>query len=528
MTSLMKPKAYCLASERDVLRNESRSNLVEARMNVISGNRMIVFAIKLLCLVMMLTVSSALKAQSFYGSMVGIVTDTSGALVPDATVTVTNIGTDEKQTAQSDSGGKFSFVNLVPARYRLEVTKDGFKRFLREPLAVEVGAVLRVDSALEVGAASQTVQVTTEAPLLQTDTSTMSQVITGDQVQQMPLNGRNVMNLIALAPGVIPGGSSQGGTGLNQGTRTAGGPGWGNYQIGGAIQGQSAQYIDGVPNNVLGGNPVALVPTQDVIQEFSVATSDAGADFGRFAGGVVNMTTKSGTNAFHGSAWEYLRNADLNANDFFSNQIGSARAKWNQNQYGVLAGGPIKRDKAFFVFTWEGFAAITGQTTPTNVPTADLQNGVFTTAITDPLGNCNIVHDPSAGTWTIANLYQGSCGDPLNKILKTYYPLPNSSGSSNYFKTSPITNHQNQYNGRVDYTISPKQRFFGRYTYWTLHDTGHSEFGDVGLGGAKWPTADGHVINDTHQVVLGDTYIAIRICVCRSLQADEHPCASRI
>ena len=470
-------------------------------------NTMIAFAVKLLCMVMIMLITSPLRAQSFFGSIVGTVTDAAGALVPGATVTVTNIGTDEKQTIQSDASGKFSAVNLVPAQYRVEVAMSGFKRFLASPLAVEVGAVVRVDAALAVGAADQTVEIdASAAPLLPTDSSTMSQVITGDQVQQMPLNGRNVENLIALAPGVIPGGSSTGGTGLNQGTRTAGGAGWGNYQIGGAIQGQSAQYIDGVPNNVLGGNPVALVPTQDVIQEFSVATSDAGADFGRFAGGVVNMTTKSGTNAFHGSAWEYFRNADLNANDFFSNQIGSARAKWNQNQYGALVDGPIKRDKAFFLFTWEGFAAITGQTTPTNVPTADMQNGVFTTAITDPLGNCNIVHDPSAGTWTITNLYQGSCGDPMNKILKTYYPLPNSSGSSNWFMTSPITNHQNQYNGRVDYTISPKQRFFGRYTYWTLHDTGHSEFGDVGLGGAKWPTADGHVINDTHQVVLGDTY----------------------
>ena len=137
-------------------------------------------------------------------------------------------------------------------------------------------------------------------------------------MQQIPLNGRNVMNLIALAPGVVPTGASMGSTGLNQGTRTAGGSGWGNYQIGGAIQGQSAQYLDGVPNNLLGGNIVALVPTQDAIQEFNVATSNAGADFGRFAGGVVNMTTKSGSNKLHGSVYEYFRNTVLNGNDFFN------------------------------------------------------------------------------------------------------------------------------------------------------------------------------------------------------------------
>ena len=309
------------------------------------------------------------------------------------------------------------------------------------------------------------------------------------------------MNLIALAPGVVPGGSSAGGTGLNQGTRTSN-QGWGNYQIGGAIQGQSAEYIDGSPINVLGGNTVALVMTQDAVQEFSVITTSAGADFGRFAGGVVNMTSRSGTNAWHGSAYEYFRNADLNANNFFNNRLGAPRPQDNQNQYGVVFSGPIKKDKAFFFFNWEGFAKIIGESSPTNVPTQAMRNGVFTNPITDPLGNCNIVQNPSAGTWTITNLWQGACGDPLAHILMNYYPLPNTSGASNWFLTTPITNHQNQYNGRVDLSISPRHRLFGRYTYWTLHDTGFSEFNNAG----GWPTANGHVVNNSHQPVLGDTY----------------------
>ena len=501
LKSLMKSIACCLACDRDVLRNEWRANFVEVRMNVPSRHAIVAFAIKLFCLAMILPISSSLKAQSFYGSIVGTVMDTSGAVIPEATVTVTNVGTNQARDAQSDAEGKFNFVNLLPAVYKVEVTKANFKHFVGERLTVEVGAVVRVDPALEVGAVNQTVEVS-ETALLQTDTSTMGQEISGAQVQETPLNGRNVMNLIALAPGVVPGGSSTGDTGLNQGTRTSN-FGWGNYQIGGAIQGQSATYVDGGPINVLGGNPVALVVTQDAIQEFNVATSNAGADFGRFAGGVVSMTTKSGTNAFHGSAYEYFRNAVLNANDFFSNRAGSPRAKWNQNQYGVVVNGPIKKDKAFFLFTWEGFAAITGSTGSTNVPTQAMQNGVFTDPITDPLGNCNIVNDPAAGTWTITNLYQGACGDPLNKILKTYYPLPNSSiAGANWFLTTPITNHQNQYNGRIDYAISDKQRIFGRYTYWTLHDTGHTEFNNAN----GWPTADGHVINETQGVVLGDSY----------------------
>ncbi len=463
---------------------------------------MIAVAVKLICLVTILAVSLPLKAQSFYGSILGSVRDTSGALVPDATVRVTNIGTNEVQSVHSDAVGKYSIVNLLPAAYNVEVTKTRFKRFLSDHVIVGVGRVIRVDAVLVVGAATETVKVTAEPPQLQTDTSAMTQEIEGAQVRNLPLNGRNVMNLIALAPGVVPGGSSAGSAGLNQGTRTSN-QGWGNYQIGGAIQGQSAVYVDGSPINVLGGNTVSLVMTQDAVQEFSVVTNEADADFGRSAGGLVNMTSRSGTNAWHGSVYEYFRNADLNANNFFNNRVGAARPQDNQNQYGVVFSGPIKRDKAFFFFSWEGFAEIIGESSPTNVPTQAMRGGVFTNPISDPLGNCNIVQNQGAGTWTITNLWQGSCGDPLAHILMTYYPLPNTSGAFNWLLTTPITNHQNQYNGRVDYTLSPKQRLFGRYTYWTLRDTGFSEFNDAG----GWPTANGHVVNHSHQAVLGDSYI---------------------
>jgi hypothetical protein len=432
---------------------------------------------------------------------VGTVTDSSGAVVPDATVTVTNIGTNEVQRVPSNPEGNYSAVNLVPATYNVEVTKAGFRRFLSDRVTIGVGAVVRVDAMLVVGAVSETVKVTAEAPLLQTDSSAMSQEIGGLQVRELPLNGRNVLNLIALASGVVPGGSSAGGTGLNQGTRS-GDQGWGNYQIGGAIQGQGTEYVDGSPINVLGGNTVALVMTQDAVQELSVITSNATADFGRSAGGVVNMTSRSGMDAWHGSVYEYFENTDLNANNFFNNRLGAVRPQDNQNQYGVVISGPIRKDMAFFFFDWERFAKSIGESSPTNVPTQVMRNGVFTDAIIDPLGACNIVHDPGAGTWTIANLWQGACGDPLAHILMNYYPLPNTSGASNWFLTTPITNHQNQYNGRFDLSIRSRQRVFGRYTYWTLHDTGFSEFNDAG----GWPTANGHVINNAQQAVLGDTY----------------------
>ena len=475
----------------------------------------------LLTLALFVAAATTLQAQSFYGSVVGTVTDSSGAVVPGATVTVTNTGTNGTSTVQTDSGGKYSVVNLVPADYKVIVSKTNFKRFERASVPVQVGASIRIDATLSVGNTSETVQVTSAVPLLQTDSSSLGQQVEGKTVQEMPLNGRNVLNLIALAPGVVPTGAAMGDTGLNQGTRTAGGTGWGNYEIGGSIQGQGGQYVDGVANNLLGGNIIALVPTQDAIQEFNVASSNAGADFGRFSGGVVNMTTKSGANAFHGGVWEYFRNRVMNANDYFSNQVGSVRPFYNQDQYGATASGPIKRDKAFFMFTWEAFKNLTGNITPTNVPTAALQNGVFNTSSTapvDPLGNCIIApytgqtvngQTFASGGYYITNLYQGACGDPTMQVIKTFYPAPNLStplNGSNWFLTTPLANTQNQYNGRVDYVISPNNRFFGRYTFWTVADNGHSEFLDKGFNGTTWPTNDGHAKYNTHQGVVGDTY----------------------
>lgn len=471
-----------------------------------------------------------LNAQAFYGSVVGTVTDASGAVVPNATVKVTNIGTSISVTVESETSGRYSVVNLVPGPYNVEVSKSGFKRFVREKLVVEVGQVTRADAPLQVGTVNEAVEVTTNAPLLQTDSSTLGQEIEGALVQEIPLNGRNVMNLMALAPGVVPTGGAMGDTGLDQGTRTGGGAGWGNYEIGGAIQGQSGAYIDGVANNLLGGNLLALVPTQDAVQEFNVASSNAGADFGRYSGGVVNMTTRTGTNAWHGSVWEYNRNRDYNANDFFSNLNGTPRGVWNQNQFGASVSGPIKSDKAFFMFTWEAFHALTGSLSDTYVPTLALQNGVFSQTLpADPLGICDIepytgqtvsgLTFPSGGSY-IKNLYVPNgglmpgttCGDPSTEVMKQFYPLPNANlPNANFFLDTPLGNNQEQYNGRVDYTLSQKQRLFARYTYWAPVDQPHTEFDDIGYkngtsgNGTTWPTDDGKSSYFTTQGVLGDT-----------------------
>src|SRR6202030_3248753 len=289
-----------------------------------------------LCLAMAGIFGARLAAQTSYGTVAGTVTDASGAAVGDAEVSITNIASGEKRVQPTSSDGYYNFVNLVPGTYRVEVEKSGFKRAAHSDVIVDVEQTVRIDLTLQVGEASQTIEVTGETPLLQSETSSMGQVVEGRKVAELPLNGRNVFNLITLAPSVVPQGSA-GGTpvGVNP-------FGWGNYQVNGSFGNESAEYLDGQPLNIGYINLPVIIPTQDSIQEFKVQTSNTGADWGHFAGGVINLRTKGGTNLFHGSVYEYLRNRIFNANDYFLNATGKPRPPWVQNQFGAEIGGPFR------------------------------------------------------------------------------------------------------------------------------------------------------------------------------------------
>ena len=248
------------------------------------------------------------------------------------------------RTAQTNAAGEYSFVNLVPANYKVDVQMSTFKRFERQPVEVAVNTATRVNATLQVGAATETVEVSTTGPLLQTESGSLGDKVSAKQVEDMPLNGRNTMNLMELVPGVVPQGNTNSGVAMNQGTGT-GSVAWGNYQIGGGMPTQSSIFIDGSPTMLMQKNTSALVPTADTVQEFNVQTSGVSPEFGRFGGGIVSMTTKSGSNQFHGTAYEYIRNKGINANLFFNNRNGIPRGESTQNQYGGTVGGPSGRTK---------------------------------------------------------------------------------------------------------------------------------------------------------------------------------------
>src|SRR6202163_2182323 len=214
-----------------------------------------------LCLAVTGIFGVRLSAQTSYGSVAGTVTDASGASIADAEVTITNVASGEKRVQPAGSDGFYNFVNLVPGTYRVEVEKVGFKRAVHTDVIVDVDQTVRIDLTLQVGEASQTVEVTGETPLLQPETSSLGQVIEGQKIAELPLNGRNVFNLITLAPSVVPQGSA-GGTpvGVNP-------FGWGNYQVNGSFGNESAEYLDGQPLNIGYINLPVVIPTQDSIQE---------------------------------------------------------------------------------------------------------------------------------------------------------------------------------------------------------------------------------------------------------------------
>lgn len=447
------------------------------------------------------------SAQGLYGSIVGRVVDPAGAGLSGASVSVTNVATSEVRTGTSDGTGTFRFVNLLPGTYRLEVHDVGFQDYRREPLDVRVDTTLAVDATLAVVGLHETLVVRDETPLLETQSPSLGQIIEGRQVQDTPLNGRNVMNLTALVPGVIPQGGTQG---SNAGNYAASGDftnvaGFGNYQIGGGLAGQSAFLFDGSSLNQVKSNNTALVPTQDVVQEFRVATSVPGPEFGGFSGGVVSFTSKSGSNVFHGSAYEYLRNTVLDANNFFNNASGVPRSQLVHNQFGGTVGGPIVKNRTFFFFNYERFTRRNGIPYQGRTPTPAELGGNFSA---DPA-----IYDPETGKQFVCNgklnMICPNRIDPTATVMANvlhYWPAPNANldgGAINYSVNAAAGVDTNQYNGRIDEIVSNKQRLFGRYTYWDIstHPTQYV-FGTTGGGPASLVRG---LVAD-HQVVIGDIY----------------------
>ena len=440
-------------------------------------------------------------AQTNYGTIVGTVMDPSGATLPNASVTLTSQATNATQTATTGPGGTYTFNNLNPGAYSVTVTSTGFSSTTLNAIDVRIGGATRADVTLTLGNVAQTVDVNASSNDIQTDNASLSGVIEGRQVLESPLNGRNVNNLLDFVPGVVPGGGTQGSTTANGGSGNfqAGGQtqaiAYGNYQIGGGFSGQSLFFIDGVGSNVPENNVNTLVPTQDAVQEFRVSTNNVSAEFGGFGGGVIQISTKQGTNQFHGSAYEYFRNTALDANDWFSNHDGLGKAVLHQNQYGANIGGPILRDKAFFYFSWEHEVLISSGVTSATVPTANELAGNF--------AGDQVIYDPTTGNPFPNNVIpQGRIDQTALKIVQLETPnearVKQTPFTTNFTASAPIEGYQNQFNARVDYNFNNTDQIFARYTFWNPHNGPSDPFGTK--------TGAGRTGNYTQEGVLGDNH----------------------
>ncbi len=453
--------------------------------------------------------AAAAHAQNIFGSIVGTVSDPSGAVLAGAQVTVSNLATGEKRTVSTDSQGSYNILSLSRGQYRIEVDAHGFKHYSRSPIEVVVNQSPRVDVSMAIGEQSQLITVTAAAPIMQTESSSLGQAVEGKAVTNLPLNGRNVLALVALVPGVVPQGSSAGNlTGQNVFAA-------GNYQISGGNANQGSVLVDGAPVNTSYGNTVELVMSQDVIQEFNAQTHNNTAEFGMYTGGVINMSTKQGSNAFHGTAYEFLRNTVLDANDFFSNRNKLGRNPWHQNQFGFNVGGPIKRDKYFAFFDYQGYRESHGRLFFGNTPTAKELSGDFSAIpqkIYDPL-----TYDPITKTrqqFSYNNVMNVIPPSRFSNVAKAmiafpYFAKPNLPGSdaagtlNNWSAQSKAGGTNDQYTIRADQNISERQTAFERYTHWTSKNRPSDPIGNGIIAGDPGSPE----IFTTQQLVVGDTFV---------------------
>ena len=430
------------------------------------------------CLLTM-AVAGALHAQVDTATIVGTVQDSSGAVVPGASVTATAVGTNIKVSTHTDSSGTYVITPLKIGGYTVSVEAQGFKLETRSGVDLQVQDRLRVDFTLQVGAMTETVNIAAEVPLVQTESSALGNVIGSRQISDLPLNGRDYTQLATLTAGVTK--ITENGGGINGATSASNGNAGGAFAVNGTRGNLNNFMLDGVDNNSNDNAGNILKTSVDAIEEFKVQTSNYSAEFGRSGGAVINATIKSGTNAFHGTVFEFLRNSALDARGFFE-PPDQAKAPFKQNQFGATLGGPILKNKLFFFGDYQGTRVSAATTSISSVPQPAEIGGDFSALLgsqvgTDPLGRPvyeNQIFNPASTTTVNGRIVRTpfpnnkiplSLMDPIAHNVAALYPAPNSPGNSNnYIVNAPGQDTVDQMDARVDYNISQKQQIFGRFS----------------------------------------------------------------
>jgi hypothetical protein len=419
--------------------------------------------------IIVLVVALAVAMPSFgqtFGQITGLITDSTGGVVPNASVTVTNPQTNFTRAEIANAAGVYTFPNLLPGVYNIRVEVPGFQSAIRSGVELQVQQTARLDFKLEVGAVSQAVEVTGGTPLLNTEDATVGTVIDNQRIVDLPLNGRNFLQLVALSPNVSSGFANGG-----QSTARLGGD-RSTQQISVAGSRREWNYftLDGMSNTDVDFNTYLFLPSIDALQEFKVQTGVYSAEFGREVG-QVNVSTKGGTNQYHGTLFEFLRNNKLDAlpYGFTAKTPTSAPFKWNQ--YGFTLAGPIQipkvfngKDRLFFMANFEGFKLRNQTQGVYNVPSVAMRGGNFSQILPGaPITDFTNNNQPFAG-----NIIPTSRLDPISLKLLEFYPAPNQPGSAlsaNYLSLQSNVTNKNQFTTRIDFVESPKSSWFGRFSW---------------------------------------------------------------
>ncbi len=411
---------------------------------------LIVFAI------LTLTRVPAALAQTGAASLTGLVSDQSGATVPGATVTATNQATNVVYTAVSNEAGNYTVTSLPVGNYIVKAELSSFKTAATKPIQVEANQIVRIDFKLELGALAETVEVSGESPVLQTESATVGEVISGTTLSALPLNGRNTGQLSLLLPGVVtPNPSSF------TAIRNFGG---GRPFVNGNREQTNNYTIDGVDMNESIDNLVAYQPSPDALAEISVETNNYAADTGNVAGAVISNVIKSGSNSFHGNAFEFYRNSDMDANAWANNRSNAPKPERRQDIYGGTLGGPIVKNKLFFFANYQGTRNDAPGSETISVAPATWRAG-------DLSGITGVIRDPSTGAPFSGNQVPIGRITPIARSILTntsLYPLPNRSVTGvtgNYVGETLTTIRANQADVRVDWSPSTNDKIFGRFSY---------------------------------------------------------------
>ncbi|MBI4874990.1 MAG: carboxypeptidase regulatory-like domain-containing protein, partial [Acidobacteria bacterium] len=399
----------------------------------------------LLGLAVFVAVGASVYAQAPSASVVGRVTDATGAVIPGVAIKIANLDTGIAQRGTSNEIGDFTIPYLSPGRYSLEATLTGFRSYKHTEFTLAVDQVQRIDIPLEVGSATESVTVSDTPPTLNTESGARGEVTTNDEIAEMPLDGRNFSDLAYLTGGVVPKGDG----------------GDGAYAVNGARADNFGFVIDGVENTQKRNTGAMINPPLEGVQEFKLITSGFSAEYGRYAGGVLTVVTKSGANRLRGSAYEFMRNDSLDARGFFDVE----KSKLRRNQFGATVSGPVfipklydGRNRTFFMVSWDSLRVIDGKTQRGIVPLPEMLKGDFSKAVS-AFGRPISLNDPLAKAPFPGNQIPASRFDPVSVRLAAYYPQPNLAGSvSNFIAQGNGTTSNNNFGVKGDHQLSSNDR----------------------------------------------------------------------